>query len=138
LEGDLNENLPEAWFDPEGMHRCLTNLVTNAIDACADVTCSEKNGRVVLRSFVPEDARYPVGYEVVDNGCGIPDEMMPKVFQSFFSTKGTKGTGLGLMITKKIVDEHGGDIEVHSAPESGTRFIVRFGATEAPATTDGV
>ena len=127
LEACLGENLPPVWVDPEGVHRCLTNLVTNAIDACADITCSEKSGRVVLKSFAPENERYCVGYEVIDNGCGIAKEMMPKVFQSFFSTKGTKGTGLGLMITKKIVDEHGGAIAVDSDPGKGTRFVIRFG-----------
>ena len=126
LEADLDEKLPKMWFDPEGMHRCLTNLVTNAIDACADVACAERDGRVVLKSFVPGNEQYHAGYEVEDNGCGITEEMIPKVFQSFFSTKGTKGTGLGLMITKKIVEEHGGDIEVHSDLGKGTRFVIRF------------
>lgn len=136
LEADLDEGLPEVWFDPEGIHRCLTNLVTNAIDACADVSCSDKDGKVVLTSFVPEDERYAVGYGVTDNGCGIPQEMMPNVFQSFFSTKGTKGTGLGLMVTRKIVDEHGGEIEVHSDPKVGTRFIITLQGTDPRGTVD--
>lgn len=130
LEADLDAGLPAAWFDPDGIHRCLTNLVTNAIDACADVACEERGGRVVLRSFAPAKGHYVVGYEVWDNGCGIPKEMMPRVFQRFFSTKGTKGTGLGLMITKKIVDEHGGDIEVRSDPAKGTRFVIRLAAAD--------
>jgi len=126
LEADLDEDLPDVWFDPEGMHRCLTNLVTNAIDACADITCAERDGRVVLKSFAPGNEQYRAGYEVADNGCGITEEMMPKLFQSFFSTKGTKGTGLGLMTTKKIIDEHGGDIAVQSDPGKGTQFVIRF------------
>ncbi len=130
LEADLDAGLPAAWFDPDAIHRCLTNLVTNAIDACADVACEERGGRVVVRSFAPAQEHYVVGYEVWDNGCGIPEEMMPRVFQRFFSTKGTKGTGLGLMITKKIVDEHGGDIEVRSDPGKGTRFVIRLAAAD--------
>ena len=136
LEAELDAGLPAAWFDPDGIHRCLTNLVTNAIDACADVACEERGGRVVLRSFAPANRPYVVGYEVWDNGCGIPEEMMPRVFQRFFSTKGTKGTGLGLMITKKIVDEHGGDIEVRSDPGKGTRFVIRLAAADRERTGD--
>ena len=138
LDAELDEKLPKIWFDPEGMHRCLVNLITNAIDACSDVTCADRKGRVVLRSFVPKSQNYPAGYEVEDNGCGIAEEVVPLVFHRFFSTKGTKGTGLGLMTTKKIVDEHDGEIEVHSNHGEGTRFLIRFGRTEPQVEGDGV
>jgi signal transduction histidine kinase len=124
LEMDLDKNLPHFWFDPEGIHRCLMNLVTNAIDACVEVGCSSRKVEVVLRSFKPKG--WAVEYEVVDNGCGMDEETKDKVFQSFFSTKGSRGTGLGLMITKKIVDEHGGVIEAESEKSSGSKFSIKL------------
>ncbi|KPK29967.1 MAG: response regulator receiver protein [Nitrospira bacterium SG8_3] len=124
LEMDLDENLPHFLFDPEGIHRCLMNLVTNAIDACAEVGCSARKVEVVLRSFKPKG--WAVQYQVVDNGCGMDEETKDKVFQSFFSTKGSRGTGLGLMITKKIVDEHGGVIELESEKSTGSKFSIKL------------
>jgi signal transduction histidine kinase len=121
---DLDKNLPRLWFDPEGIHRCLMNLVTNAIDACAEVGCATRKVEVVIRSFKPKG--WAVGYQVVDNGCGMDEETKDKVFQSFFSTKGSRGTGLGLMITKKIVDEHGGVIEVESEKFTGSKFSIKL------------
>ena len=124
LELDLDKNLPELWFDPEGIYRCLLNLVTNAIDACAEVGCSGERGVVLLRSLKSEG--WAVEYQVVDDGCGMDEETRAKVFQSFFSTKGSRGTGLGLMITKKIVDEHEGLIEVESKKAKGSKFFIRL------------
>jgi signal transduction histidine kinase len=65
--------------------------------------------------------------EVIDNGKGIPADVMPKIFDPFFSTKEIgKGTGLGLSISYKIVQQHGGKIDVESAPGKGTRFAVHL------------
>jgi len=61
-------------------------------------------------------------FEVEDTGCGMEPEIRDKVFNSFFTTKGLGGTGLGLLVTKKIVREHGGRIEVESEPGEGSRF----------------
>ena len=124
LEMDLDKRLPEVWFDPEGIHRCLLNLVTNAIDACAEVGCSSRKVEVVIQSRKPEG--WAVEYNVVDNGCGMDEETRAKIFHSFFSTKGSRGTGLGLMLAKKIVDEHEGVIEVESEKGKGTKFFVRL------------
>jgi signal transduction histidine kinase len=131
LEMDLDKNLPDLWFDLEEIYRCLLNLVTNAIDACAEVGSSGEKGVVVLRSFRPEG--WAVEYQVVDNGCGMDEETRAKIFQSFFSTKGSRGTGLGLMITKKIVDEHGGVIEVESQKAKGSKFSIRLPEREKSA-----
>jgi signal transduction histidine kinase len=124
LEIDLDKGLSEAWFDREGIYRCLLNLVTNAIDACTDISCSHSRNRVALQSRKTEG--WAVEYQVVDNGCGMDEETKTKIFQSFFSTKGSRGTGLGLMITKKIIDEHGGVIELESEREKGARFVIRL------------
>ena len=63
---------------------------------------------------------------VADNGCGISEENRTKLFQAFFSTKGSKGTGLGLAVTKKIITEHGGEIEVESEVDKGTKFLIKL------------
>jgi signal transduction histidine kinase len=124
LKLEVAEDIPQAWFDREGIHRCLLNLLTNAIDACQEAQCEGKAGEALLRCRKARGAE--VEYQVVDNGCGMDAEVREKIFQRFFSTKGSKGTGLGLMITRKIIDEHGGGIEVDSAQGQGTTFTIRL------------
>jgi signal transduction histidine kinase len=130
LRLDLTRELEACWFDPEGIHRCLLNLVTNAIDACIDSSCPGRQAEVVVRSLAVDG--WAVEYQVVDNGCGMDEETRGKIFQRFFSTKGTRGTGLGLMITKKVVEEHGGVIEMQSACGQGTTFCIRLPARCEP------
>jgi signal transduction histidine kinase len=79
---------------------------------------------VVIRSA--RESGCAVKYEVADNGSGMDEETKGKIFKSFFSTKGSKGTGLGLMITNKIVREHGGEVELESEEGQGARFILRL------------
>ena len=64
--------------------------------------------------------------EVSDNGCGMDEEVKNKIFTSFFSTKGGAGTGLGLLVTQKIIKEHGGTITVESEPGKGSTFAIRL------------
>lgn len=124
LEVESDESLLQVWLDPEGIHRCLLNLVTNAIDACINIDITQGQGRVLLRTLKTEG--WAVEFQVVDNGCGMDEETKEKIFRRFFSTKGSRGTGLGLMITKKIIDEHEGAIEFDSEKGKGTRFIIRL------------
>jgi signal transduction histidine kinase len=79
-----------------------------------------------------------VEYQVIDNGCGMDEETKAKVFQRFFSSKGSQGTGLGLMITKKIVDEHGGRIELQSDKKKGTTFIIQLPQKPPPSVEERV
>ncbi len=65
-------------------------------------------------------------YQVEDTGCGMSADVKKKIFQSFFSTKGTEGTGIGLMITKKIIDEHKGEITAESKVGVGSTFVIRI------------
>ena len=138
LELNTDTALPEMYFDPEAIHRCLLNLVANAIDACADIECSRKSKRrlkVVLTAMpASEDG---VTYRISDTGCGMDAATRDQVFQRFFTTKGSQGTGLGLMITKKIIDEHGGRISFESERGKGTTFTVQLPAkqTETATTT---
>ena len=130
LRGELAPDLTRAPFDAEGMHACLANLVSNAIDACQ---VSEKpDCRVTLRTFADSEA---LGFEVLDTGCGMDYEVKKKIFTTFFTTKGEGGTGLGLLLTRKIVQEHGGAILVDSEPGRGTRFAIRLPRARLPQPT---
>ena len=124
LEKDLDHRLAEGWLDPEGIHRCLLNLVSNAVDACTDISCNHGQGKVILKTSKIDG--WGVEYQVIDNGCGMDPETRGRIFEQFFSTKGSGGTGLGLMITKKIIDEHKGFIGCESEKGKGTRFVVRL------------
>ena len=78
---------------------------------------------ITVRTFQPDPGRVVV--EITDNGHGIPQDVLPKIFDPFFTTKEVgKGTGLGLSITYKIVESHGGRIEVASKVGTGTKFTV--------------
>jgi histidine kinase len=128
---DLDPGVGKAVFDPEAIHSCLTNLIANAIDACAEDKGRSEH-RVVVRT-----RREPGGalvFEVEDNGIGMDEEVREKLFRNFFTTKGTKGTGLGLMVTHKLVHEHGGQITVDSQLGVGScfRIIIPQEEGEAP------
>ena len=121
--------VPTLVFDAEGIHRAVLNVVTNALDA-AEVR--EQAGRVdVSTEYAPAEGRVRVVVE--DNGPGIPPDQMDKLFSPFASTKKGHGTGLGLPVSQKIVNEHGGRILVATAPDQGSRFTL-----ELPAVLPGV
>jgi signal transduction histidine kinase len=118
LHLDLEAQLPWIQADPQGVHRCLLNLLTNAIDAI-----EEDRGEIRLATHVAGES---ILISVEDNGVGIPPEARHQIFEVFYSTKGNRGTGLGLAVTRKIVEEHGGRIAVDSAPGQGSRFTIRL------------
>jgi signal transduction histidine kinase len=123
LSTQLDKDIGSCHFDPDLMHHALLNLVTNALDACIDHT-GEKGKRVIVRAIRKHG--WGVEYQVEDSGCGMNAEVKKKIFQSFFSTKGTDGTGIGLMITKKIIDEHKGEITAESKVGAGSTFVIRI------------
>ncbi len=127
IETRLQKEIPEANLDAEGMHRCLTNLISNAIDACL---VSEDNGDLVIVRTRDHDGF--LEFEVEDNGCGMDYEIKRKVFTSFFTTKGTEGTGLGLLVTKKTVQEHGGSVDIESTPGAGSTFRITLPRDRLP------
>ena len=124
LKMDLADDLTPFYFDPEGIHRCLLNLVTNAIDACLDHEPGNRKKEIVLKTVKADG--WGVEYQVTDNCCGMAEEVRGKIFQSFFSTKGPRGAGIGLMITKKTVDAHQGIIEVESEETKGSIFRIKL------------
>ena len=137
---EAGENVREAPLDAGGIETCLTNLVSNGIDAAR--LRDEPGGKVTVRTR--EEASDLV-FEVADNGCGMDQEVKSKVFTTFFTTKGGKGTGLGLLTTRKIVQEHGGRMEMDSTVERGSVFRIRLprprlealAAAAAQKTTNG-
>lgn len=129
LEVDSGPDLAPVTMDADGIQRCLMNLVGNAIDACRGNAEAGRDKQVVLR--VQADKGRGVEYQVVDNGCGMDEILQQRLFQSFFSTKGTDGTGIGLMMTRRIVDQHQGSIEVRSHVGEGTTVVIRVPAASA-------
>ena len=120
LEVDTKEACVPVYVDPSGLFSCLLNLVTNAGDAVPAAA-----GKIcVAARVVGNGPALDLIVEVADNGPGIPDENIHKVFEPFFSTKGSMGTGLGLAVTRKTVREHGGDITVGRRPEGGALFRI--------------
>jgi len=115
--------LPPALLDGEALHRCLLNLVGNALDACAAAGFGPEKpgGRVVVRV---ENLSGDLRYGVEDNGCGIPESARPHLFTAFFSTKGAGGSGLGLMTTKKTVEALGGSIVITSQKTGSSDFTI--------------
>ncbi len=129
LTCELAAGIPTLVFDPEGIHRAILNVVTNAIDAAAD---AEQAGKVqVSTAYSLEDARIRV--VVSDDGPGIPADEMATLFRPFVSSKKGRGTGLGLPVSQKILNEHGGRISVVSQPGRGSRFTL-----ELPAVVPGM
>jgi len=121
---DVDREMGEIYLDPKGIHSCLLNLVSNAIDACIFDSDTQKQWHVKVRTRC--EKKSCVAFEVIDNGCGMDEETQSKIFAEFFSTKGGRGTGLGLLVTQKIVNEHGGTMDVASQPGKGTVFTIRL------------
>jgi len=126
LTSNFDEGLDPLCLDPEGIQICLLNLLENAVDACSHEDAAGKAVRVQTRRA----AGWGVEYRIVDEGCGMDEETRGRIFQTFFSTKGSRGTGMGLMIAGKTVDAHGGEIHVDSRIGRGTTVVVRLPARD--------
>jgi PAS domain S-box-containing protein len=109
------------YLDQRGIHTCLSNLIANAIDACA-IDAAKSEHRITVRTKL--DPEGYLEYEISDNGIGMSDDTKRKLFSSFYSTKGSRGTGLGLLVTSKIIAEHGGRISFESIEGVGSTFVI--------------
>lgn len=116
VKSDLDPALPEISADPELLHRALSNLVLNAIDAMPD------GGELAIRTQATDDA---VQIHVSDTGAGLTPEECSRLFTPYYTTK-KHGTGLGLAITQSVVSDHGGKISVESTKEKGTTFKIEL------------
>ncbi|HVX62787.1 MAG TPA: ATP-binding protein [Pirellulales bacterium] len=138
--------LPLLTFDPDGLHRAILNVATNAIDACDRNLADDDEAEDEAQASPKAPGKVDVSVEfdpaaavarviVADNGSGIPAEQLDKIFTLFVSHKGSRGTGLGLAVSQKIMQEHGGRIHVESQPGEGSRFTLEFPAIapDAPA-----
>jgi len=111
-------------IDSESLYRCLVNLIQNAIEAFDEESARQDGREIVLEALPgPDDGLI---YKVCDNGPGIDTETQKHIFKGFFSTKGTRGTGIGLMMTKRIVERHGGRIVLASGRGTGTCFTLHL------------
>ena len=117
LRLEIDPRLPPVLADPEGIRTCLQNLITNGIQAMP------RGGVLTLRA--EPDARESICVTVRDEGVGISPENRDKIFEPYFSTK-EAGVGLGLAITRRIIQEHEGEIEVSGRAEGGTEFRMRL------------
>lgn len=115
------EEMPDLLFDPEGMHRAILNVLTNALDACEEV----EGGQVSVATELSKEKKL-VRVLIKDNGSGIPADEVDTMFTLFVSSKGSRGTGLGLSVSQKICTEHGGQIVVQSAPGTGSQFALEI------------
>ena len=125
IEVSRQRRLPEIWADPDQLKEALVNLLVNSCEAMGN------GGLIVIQE--EEVAQERSGREVViritDNGPGIPESIQDKLFKPFFSTK-EEGTGLGLSITVRIVEEHGGTLELRSREGEGATFVITLPCRE--------
>jgi PAS domain S-box-containing protein len=122
IDLQVREGLEALPMDRTAIHRCLLDLISNAIDACTLEGIVEGQGRVSVR--VDRPSGWGVRFEVEDNGTGMSPDTQEQLFSDFFSTKGYKGTGLGLPVTQKIVREHRGELLFASVEGKGTTFTL--------------
>jgi signal transduction histidine kinase len=122
LVDDFDANLGEFEIDVTYVHSALLNIIENATDACLrDKT--KKSYKII---FGARKHKEKIIFEITDNGIGMDSETRDKIFTPFFSSKGTKGTGLGLFIANTIIEQHGGEINVKSNVGQGTVFQIKI------------
>lgn len=123
LDVRVNEMPEPVRLDHRALHRCLLNLLTNAADAAPN-----PGGRVEVEARPAPNGALIVS--VSDNGPGVPEKEAQRIFNPFYSTKGGKGTGLGLAVTAKIVRDHNGSIRVERSGAGGARFVMELPARQ--------
>jgi signal transduction histidine kinase len=117
--------LPPVLHDPEQIHRLVLNLLMNAIDASSA-------GSTVELSTARKSHGHAVSVSVSDHGCGIAEEDLARIFVPFYTTKGSRGTGLGLSLCRRIAELHDGSLTAVSTPGKGSRFTLTLPLKDAP------
>jgi two-component system NtrC family sensor kinase len=127
LNVQMDDRIRNSWLDTEGIYRCVLNLLINAMEALEE----RKEGREIsISTELLDDTKFAV--VIQDNGVGITPQELEHIYDPFYTTKGYRGTGLGLALTKKIVLENGGKVECQSEPDYGTSFILTFPIHRTP------
>ena len=124
--GELDPALPAVEGDVIKLEQIVVNLLSNAIDALRAI---KPPRRLVVDTFI-RDGR--VSVSVGDNGHGVAPDIAPRLFRPFATTKGRRGTGLGLYISRQIAREAGGDLVLEASPAPGARFLLTLPAAPAP------
>lgn len=127
LEQQINPAVPRVQLDAASIRRMLHNLLWNALEACQNDR--EKNEHTVIAKSDHFDENHFM-FEISDNGVGMDKATQRNVLEEFFSTKGSAGTGLGLAVVDKVVNKHGGRIELVSEPGKGSSFKTIFNLTK--------
>jgi histidine kinase len=130
IKFEASHDVPPAALDSESIHSCLTNLITNALDACQ--TSDKPECQITVRCYDKDDCLI---FEVEDEGCGMAYEVKQMIFTNFFTTKGTKGTGLGMLTVRKATHEHGGKVVFESREGQGSVFKLIFPRDMLPTPT---
>ena len=112
----------EFEVDVTYVHSAILNIIENATDACL----RDKTKSLHKIIFGARKNEEKIILEIIDNGIGMDSETQDKIFTPFFSSKGTKGTGLGLFIANTIIEQHGGEINVKSSVGQGTLFQIKI------------
>lgn len=115
LEAQITEDLPDLSIDRVKMRQALLNLFRNAMEAV-----SQPGGKIKFAAYTKQNRIY---LSIQDNGCGISATQLPDIFRPFVTFK-ENGTGLGLAVTKQIIESHNGKIQVQSVPGCGTTFLI--------------
>jgi signal transduction histidine kinase len=113
----LEKDLPVIGVDETGLKRAILNLMTNAVEAC-------KEGQSVGLTAVRDRSTGHMVITISDTGPGMPEKVRARIFEPFFTTKGNRGTGLGLPLVKKVVEAHGGRLDLESEVGRGTTFRI--------------
>jgi len=128
IEGQLDPELPTVVGDANRLEQVIVNLLSNALDALRSVNPPR---RLIVDSF-PDDTGGRVCVTVTDNGPGVAPEIAPRLFRPFASTKGVRGTGLGLYISRQLVREAQGELDLVKHVQSGARFLVWLPSARQP------
>jgi len=121
-------DLPSIQLDQDRIYDALLNLITNAIDAIPE---GQEDSYVIIRTRLNKE-RESIEIIVEDNGAGMSPEVQKKIFNLFFSTKADRGTGIGLSVTRKVIEKHHGRIDVESVLGKGSKFIVQLPLRQPP------
>lgn len=131
---ELDPRVGHGWIDSEGLHNLVTNLLVNALEACRFDTGKDHHW-IAVKSVTDSGGRFVL--EVADNGHGIPSEVNCRLFSDVLSTRGTAGTGLGLLVVYHVVSAHRGEIAVLSEDGLGSVFTVALPLQPRPDDSAG-